>query len=219
MVMTLEQHKAAYRELMANNPRDGSYRSIGEYINSDKQEILVLDIQAERDLRRWGLHRVEAAIPDLSQKELLQFVKFLSEESKIRQEQHESLLAGAIGFLRKASKDAEWLQSIAQLNKLRLRYLDEVGHKGTWDGCWFCDNQAIMVFDPTLFVRWLLFNAEMFFVRLRLTWLTYCFKWLRQKWEAKWMQQLNNADSRIQQQQVLMMGCEGSNTGKAGSLV
>jgi|SRR5579859_1487989 len=205
---TLEQHKAAYRDLMVNNPRDGSYRSIGEYINSDKQEILVLDIQAERDLRRWGLHRVEEAIPDLSQKELLKFVRFLSEESKRRQEKHEELLMGAISFVRKASNDAEWLHSIAQLNKLRLRYLDEAGHKGTWDGCWFCDNQAIMVFDPTLFVRWLLFQIEMFFLRLHLKWVTYFFKWLRQKWEAKWMQQLATADSRVQQQQVLMLGCQ-----------
>jgi hypothetical protein len=67
--MTLEQHKTAYQELVTTLPRDGSMRTIAEYMAGDEQYLLPHYIQSERDLRRLGLHRVEEAIDDLTKEE------------------------------------------------------------------------------------------------------------------------------------------------------
>ena len=168
--MNLEGHKTSYRELVTTSPRDGSMRTIAEYMAGDEQYLLPHYIQAERDLRRLGLHRVEEAIDDLTKEELRQFVVYLIAQSKLRQEEDEAKLNTRIGHTRELSKneewlrhtrelskDAGWLRSLAQLNRLRMLYADEKEKReGTWIGCWFCNNQPIPVFDQFMFKMWVI---------------------------------------------------------------
>jgi hypothetical protein len=155
--MNLEQHKAAYQELVTTSPRDGSMRTIAEIVSGDEQYLLPHYIQAERDSRRLGLHRVEEAIDDLTKEELREFVVYLIAQSKLRQEEDEAKLNTLIGHTRKLSKDKEWLRSLAQLNRLRMLYADEKEKReGTWIGCWFCNNQPIPVFDQFMFKMWVI---------------------------------------------------------------
>lgn len=168
--MTLAQHKAAYQELVTTNPRDGSMRTIAEYMAGDEQYLLPHYIQAERDFRRLGLHRIEEAIDDLTKDELKTFVAYLVAQSKLRQEQDEAKLNTRIGhtrelakneewvrYTRELSKDEGWLRSLAQLNRLRMLYADEKEKRaGTWIGCWFCNNQPIPVFDQFMFKMWVI---------------------------------------------------------------
>lgn len=151
--MTLAQHKAAYEELVTTNPRDGSMRTIAEYMAGDEQYLLPHYIQAERDFRRLGLHRVEEAIDDLNKDELKIFVAYLIAQSKLRQEQDEAKLNARIGHARKLSQDEEWLRSLAQLNKLRMLFNDAMPDDG---GCWFCENKPIPCFDKVVLKMWII---------------------------------------------------------------
>jgi hypothetical protein len=148
--MTLEEHKAAYRELVTSKPRDGSLRSIAEYMNGDELCLLPHYVQAERDVRRLGLHRVEEVI-DLSKEELKAFVAYLIEESKDRQAQDEAKLNQAIRVGKKASADEAWLGSLAQLNRLQMLFSEKADFRV---GCWFCKNKPIPMFDPFMFKMW-----------------------------------------------------------------
>ena len=157
--LTLEGHKAAYQEMVTTFPRDGSMRAIAEYLNGDKQDMLFHYIQAERDTRRLGLHRVDEAIDDLTKEELKAFVAYLIEESKRRQADDEAKLNGVIHRVRKLSTDGDWLRSLtelrslAQSNKLRMLFNDVMPDDG---GCWFCENKPIPVFDKFVLKMWVI---------------------------------------------------------------
>lgn len=151
MMMTLEERKAAYQNLVATNPRDGSMRATAEYLAGDEQYLLPQHIQGERDIRRLALHRVEEAIDDLDKKELKKFVVYLIEQSKRRQEEDEQKYNTLIGTAKKASKDETWVRSVAQLNRLQLLFADGVHVR-----CWCCKNRPIPVFTPFLFWMWAL---------------------------------------------------------------
>lgn len=155
--MSLGQHKAVYQELVTTNPRDGSMRTIAEYFAGAEIHLLPHYIQSERDIRRLALHRVEEAIDDLGKQELKEFVVYLVEQSKRRQEDDEEKLNTLIGYTRKLSKDEEWFKNLAQVNRLRLIFADasEMG-EGVRVGCWFCENRVIPIFDPFMFKMWVI---------------------------------------------------------------
>lgn len=136
-MMNLEKRKAAFLTLEANERRNGYQKMCADYIADGTVDSLLFEVQAERDVRRLGLHRIEEAIDDLTKEELKDFVAFLLEQSKLRQLSIEEKFAESLCFVQRASKDTEWLQALKKLNRLAV---------SNNENCWFCGHQPLVFF-------------------------------------------------------------------------
>jgi hypothetical protein len=92
---TLAEHKKAFREMVETLPTTGCFRQMASamgFPTLSEFDTLQHLAQAERDVRRLGLHRVMDALDDLTREELREFVTFLVQESRERQEEIEDAL-------------------------------------------------------------------------------------------------------------------------------
>jgi hypothetical protein len=95
---TLSEHKTAFMEMQENQLTTECMRMQNKALGfstmekDDRNKYLV---QSERDMRRLALHRVEEALNDgLGLEDLKEFVAFLIQESKDRQDEIERYFIG-----------------------------------------------------------------------------------------------------------------------------